>query len=169
MSDETSAAPALKEIFDEARFRSAAEQLQGIDPAIDARRFLKLVLMDLEQLSLMQRLRRMTEGLRAVLPQDYHLALERLRQWAPQIDRAFVTLVLPDFVGCYGLTGKPLTITNAAGIFELRGEVRFSDANRKSLKTVIIGSASDDNHGNLGVLGAWCTPTSPESKCECAA
>ena len=45
----------------------------------------------------------MTECLHATLPADYHEALERLRALAPKIDKAFVTLVLPDFVGRYGL------------------------------------------------------------------
>lgn len=96
-------APALKEMFDADRFRSIALELKSIDPAFDSKTFLKLALKDLEGLSLMQRLRRMTECLHATLPADYHLALERLRALAPRIDKAFVTLVLPDFVGCYGL------------------------------------------------------------------
>ena len=45
----------------------------------------------------------MTDCLHATLPADYHAALDPLRALAPRIDKAFVTLVLPDFVGCYGL------------------------------------------------------------------
>lgn len=97
------AAPALKEMFDAARFQKTARDLAEIDPAFDRTRFLALALPGLEELSLMQRLRRMTECLRATLPSDYHEALGHLRALAPKIDRGFVTLVLPDFVGCYGL------------------------------------------------------------------
>ena len=75
-----SEAPALKEIFDAARFRHIAEELRAIDPSFDAKRFLKLALADLDSLSLMQRLRRMTESLHATLPQDYPKALAIRRQ-----------------------------------------------------------------------------------------
>jgi 3-methyladenine DNA glycosylase AlkC len=101
--DTPAAAPALKEMFDAARFRRTAADLAKIDPALDGKRFLTLALPGLDALSLMQRLRRMTECLRATLPSDYHQALTRLRALAPTIDKGFVTLVLPDFVGCYGL------------------------------------------------------------------
>jgi 3-methyladenine DNA glycosylase AlkC len=89
-------------MFDAARFRSVAREMAGIDSGFDRKRFLKLALKELEHLSLMQRLRRMTESLYATLPADYPAALDRLRELAPRIDKAFVTLVLPDFVGCYG-------------------------------------------------------------------
>jgi 3-methyladenine DNA glycosylase AlkC len=102
-SDQKPPAPALKEIFDPARFRSIASDLTAIHPAFPVARFLKISLAGLADLTLMQRLRRMTESLHATLPADYHLALAHLRQLAPLIDRSFVTLVLPDFVGCYGL------------------------------------------------------------------
>jgi 3-methyladenine DNA glycosylase AlkC len=101
--DEKTPAPALKEMFDAARFRSIAREVKKIDPAFDSKKFLKLSLAGLEELSLMKRLRRMTESLHATLPADYHQALDRLRALAPKIDKAFVTLVLPDYVGCYGL------------------------------------------------------------------
>ena len=99
---EKTPAPALKEMFDAARFRQVARELTLIDPAFDAGRFLKCALHGLDALSLMQRLRRMTESLHATLPAHFHEALERLRLLAPKIDKSFVTLVLPDFVGCYG-------------------------------------------------------------------
>ena len=102
-TDEPSPVPALKEMFDADRFRSVARELKTIDVAFDSKKFLKLALAGLDELSLMQRLRRMTECLHATLPADYHQALDRLRALAPKIDKAFVTLVLPDFVGCYGL------------------------------------------------------------------
>ena len=101
--DKPSPVPALKEIFNEQRFRSVARELQTIDATFDSLKFLGLALAGLDDLTLMQRLRRMTECLHAALPPDYRAALKRLRALAPRIDKAFVTLVLPDFVGCYGL------------------------------------------------------------------
>ena len=93
---------ALKEIFDKRRFRSVALDLAAIYPAFDAKRFLKIALAGLDELSLMQRLRRMTEALHATLPEDYRQAVKILRALAPRINHGFATLVLPDYVGQYG-------------------------------------------------------------------
>lgn len=95
-------APALKEMFDARRFRHLAEELTAIDSRFDRKRFLKLALAGLDDLSLMQRLRRATETLRATLPDDFRKALPVLRALAPRINRGFVTLILPDYVGLYG-------------------------------------------------------------------
>jgi 3-methyladenine DNA glycosylase AlkC len=94
--------PALKEIFNETRFRQVARDVKAIYPAFDTRRFLKVALTDLDDLSLMQRLRRMTQALHATLPENYVEALEILRTLAPRIEQGFSTLVLPDYVGQYG-------------------------------------------------------------------
>ena len=100
MSRET--APALKDWFDEARFRSVAGQLASLHPRFDRKKFLRLSLDCLEDRSLMQRLRGMTESIRASLPLSYPDSLAVLRELAPQIDHSFVTVFLPDFVGLYG-------------------------------------------------------------------
>ena len=97
-----SKAPALKEMFDAQRFRSIADEVTAIYPAFDAKRFLAHSLPDLDGLTLMQRLRRMTESLRVTLPSNYRKALGILRRLAPRIDRSFITLVLPDYVALYG-------------------------------------------------------------------
>jgi len=98
----TSENAALKEIFDKARFRSVALEVAAIYPAFDAKRFLKLAFAGLDQLSLMQRLRRMTEALHATLPENYRQAVKILRALAPRIDHGFATLALPDYVGQHG-------------------------------------------------------------------
>ncbi len=98
----TPPAPALKEMFDAARFHGVAEALTVLDPKFDAQQFLRLCLAGLDDLTLMQRLRRMTESLHAVMPADYRKSLGLLQELAPRIDKAFVTLVLPDYVGLYG-------------------------------------------------------------------
>ncbi len=97
-----SPAPALKNWFDADRFRHIAEEMTALEPNFDSRQFLKLALPDLDHLTLMQRLRRMTESLHAVLPRDYHQSLDILRRLAPRINHGFVTLVLPDYVSLYG-------------------------------------------------------------------
>jgi 3-methyladenine DNA glycosylase AlkC len=48
-------------------------------------------------------MRRMTESLRATLPLEYREAVAILRQLAPLINHGFVSIVLSDFVGQYGL------------------------------------------------------------------
>lgn len=95
--------PALKEMFNEARFRRIARDTTAVYPKFDAERFLTLSLPGLEPCNLLQRLRRVTEGLRATLPADYLRALAVLRCLAPRTERGFVSLFLPDFVGLYGL------------------------------------------------------------------
>ncbi|HYF35899.1 MAG TPA: DNA alkylation repair protein [Prosthecobacter sp.] len=100
--DDTSPAPALKDWFDAKRFRATAKQISAIYPAFDSKRFLALALAGLDDLTLMQRLRRMTESLHATLPGNYRKSLAILRKLAPEIDHGFVTLALPDYVALYG-------------------------------------------------------------------
>jgi 3-methyladenine DNA glycosylase AlkC len=95
-------APALKDWFDAARFRQVGRELKDIHPEFDTKAYLRHALRDLDNLTLMQRLRRMTEGLHEGLPAKYEASLEILRELAPRIDHSFVTLVLPDYVGVYG-------------------------------------------------------------------
>ncbi|UUZ63330.1 DNA alkylation repair protein [Polaromonas sp. P1-6] len=94
--------PALKEIFDANRFRHVAAETTAVYPRFDTARFLALSLPGLDTLTLMQRLRRMTESLHATLPSDYKKTIGILRKLAPRINRGFVTLVLPDYVGLHG-------------------------------------------------------------------
>lgn len=94
--------PALKDWFDEARFKAMAGLLAEIHPGFDRKQFLNQSLQGLEDLSLLQRLRRMTVATHEALPTDFSGSLEVLRELAPRIDHSFVTLFLPDFVGLYG-------------------------------------------------------------------
>jgi 3-methyladenine DNA glycosylase AlkC len=95
-------APALKEMFNEARYRKIARDVAAVFPKFDQRRFLKLTLPNLEPLALLQRLRRATEALHATLPPNYPKALAVLNDVAPRWGEGFTALVLPDFVGLYG-------------------------------------------------------------------
>ncbi len=95
-------APVLKDWFDEACFRRIAGELAALHPRFHQKDFLALALDGLEPLSLLQRLRRMSEATRAALPLDYGDSLTVLRSLAPRIEHKFVTLFLPDFVGLYG-------------------------------------------------------------------
>ena len=100
MPDESS--PALKEMFNAARFRQIAALLAECHPGFDQKHFLQLATTGLEPLSLLQRMRHGTHALRATLPADYPKALAVLRKLAPRIEHGFVGIMLPDFVGVYG-------------------------------------------------------------------
>jgi 3-methyladenine DNA glycosylase AlkC len=95
-------ATALKEIFDIARLAHISEQISTISPTFDASRFLALTSDGLAELSLMERLRRVTESLRVTLPENYREALEVMTALAPRLNSGFVTMVLPDYVALYG-------------------------------------------------------------------
>ena len=95
-------APALKDWFDQARYKHISQQVAALYPDFDKKRFLKLAVQDLDSLTLMQRLRRTTESLHATLPAAFPQALEILRPLAPRLDHSFVSLVLPDYVALYG-------------------------------------------------------------------
>ncbi|MDR0902032.1 MAG: DNA alkylation repair protein [Opitutaceae bacterium] len=95
--------PALKDtLFDAGRFQIVARETARLAPRFDAEKFLAISLDGLARLSLMQRLRRMTEALRATLPQDYRKALGILKKLAPKIGPGFVALTWPDYVAQHG-------------------------------------------------------------------
>jgi 3-methyladenine DNA glycosylase AlkC len=102
MSDANPPAPALKEIFNRERLRHIAEQTLAVYPAFDSKAFMARAAKDLEGLSLMQRLNRVSQSLHAGLPQDYPAALDILFQLAPRLNSGFVTLILPEYVALYG-------------------------------------------------------------------
>jgi 3-methyladenine DNA glycosylase AlkC len=97
------AAPALKDGLGAARFKLLATDLARLYPAFDTNRFLTLALAGLDDLSLLQRVRRMSESLHATLPDDYPAALAILRKLAPHTGGGFVSIVPPDFIAVYGL------------------------------------------------------------------
>jgi 3-methyladenine DNA glycosylase AlkC len=140
----TAQAPALKEIFDANRFHHVARQIATVYPRFDAPRFLELALQDLADLTLMQRLRRMTQSLHATLPADYPKAVALLRKLVPRINSGFVTLALPDYVGQYGRQDFD-TSMDALKFFTSFGSAEF--AVREFLKR--------DPVRTLAVMQAW--------------
>lgn len=96
------AAPALKEIFNVERLQHIATEMTAVYPAFDANGFLKHAKAGLAELSVMQRMARVSESLHAVIPLDYPQTLERLYALAPRLNSAFVTLCLPHYVASYG-------------------------------------------------------------------
>lgn len=102
MSSADTAAPALKEIFNRSRLRHIAEQTQAVYPAFNSKRFLSLASAGLDELSIMQRLARVSQSLHATLPDYFPTALGILEQLAPRLNSAFVSMCLPHYVASYG-------------------------------------------------------------------
>ncbi|AZD15275.1 DNA alkylation repair protein [Pseudomonas chlororaphis] len=98
----TSNTPALKEIFNAERLEHIAEEMLAVYPAFDHRGFLAHANKGLAELSVMQRLARVSESLHTVLPADYEANLARLYDLAPRLDSRFVCMFLPHYVASYG-------------------------------------------------------------------
>ncbi|MEN5243469.1 DNA alkylation repair protein [Pseudomonas atacamensis] len=102
MSSNDAAAPALKEIFNAERLQHIADEMSAVYPAFKARTFLKHAQDGLAELSVMQRMARVSESLHAVLPLDYEDSLEVLFELAPRLNSGFVSMCLPHYVASYG-------------------------------------------------------------------
>ncbi|WP_426204311.1 DNA alkylation repair protein [Pseudomonas sp. TWP3-1] len=102
MSVKETAAPALKEIFNVERLQHIATETSAVYPAFNAKAFLKHASDGLAELSVMQRMARVSESLHTVLPLDYEGSLEVLRALAPRLNSGFVSMCLPHYVASYG-------------------------------------------------------------------
>ncbi|UOP09582.1 DNA alkylation repair protein [Pseudomonas palleroniana] len=95
-------APALKEIFNLERLQHIATEMTAVYPDFDAKGFLKRAKAGLAELSVMQRMARVSESLHAVIPLDYPHTLKLLYALAPRLNSGFVSLFLPHYVASYG-------------------------------------------------------------------
>ncbi len=102
MSSTQTSAPALKEIFNRDRLRHIAEETAAVYPAFAHTRFLALATAGLDDLSVMQRMARVSECLHATLPADFATALGVLKDLAPRLNSGFVSMCLPHYVALYG-------------------------------------------------------------------
>ena len=100
MTDQS--APALKEIFNVERLQHIASEMSAVYPAFDAKGFLKHAKAGLAELSVMQRMARVSESLHAVIALDYPQTLKLLYALAPRLNSGFVSLFLPHYVASYG-------------------------------------------------------------------
>jgi 3-methyladenine DNA glycosylase AlkC len=100
----TAAEPALalKEIFNAERLKHIATEMTAVYPEFNAKAFLKLANDGLANLSIMQRMARVSECLHAVLPLGYEESLDVLRALAPRLNSGFVSISLPHYVAMYG-------------------------------------------------------------------
>ena len=102
MSEQAAGQYALKEIFDEARFRHMAQETRAVWPEFDAERFLQLALDKLDELGIMQRVRRTAECYRATLPADFSTATDILCRVGARVNHAFAAIALADYVALCG-------------------------------------------------------------------
>ena len=102
MTNTNQPAPALKEIFNADRLKHIATEMTAVYPAFNAKAFLKLANDGLGELSIMQRMARVSECLHTVLPLNYEESLEVLRALAPRLNSGFVSISLPHYVATYG-------------------------------------------------------------------
>lgn len=144
------AAPELKHIFDRGRIRAIAQAMQAVHPAFDADAFVHRCDAGLDDLSLMQRLGRVTEALHAGLPPQYEETLPLLQALAPRLDHSFVTLVLPEYVARHGLHAPALSL-EALRFFTPYGTAEF--AVRHYLR--------QDLAGTLAVMRQWAEDADP--------
>lgn len=102
MSTTDTAAPALKEIFNAERLQHIADEMSAVYPAFKAKAFLKHANQGLAELSVMQRMARVSESLHTVLPLGYEDSLDVLFELAPRLNSGFVSMSLPNYVASYG-------------------------------------------------------------------
>ncbi len=139
--------------------KHVARLMRAIHPAFDEKAFLRQALNDLESLSLMQRLRRMTESLHAALPGNYRRNLRILRELAPRLPTGFGTMFLPDYVALHGRADPALSL-EALRYFTRFGSSEF--AVREFLR--------DDLAGTLATMRSWASSRrcAPTPACMCA-
>ncbi|WP_117192330.1 DNA alkylation repair protein [Rhizobium terrae] len=122
---ETEAAPLLKEIFNRDRLRHFAVETTAIHPGFGGERFLALASNDLDDLSIMQRLRQIALAYHEVLPGGFATNLEILRELAPRINHGFASMVLPEYVALYGQDHFDLSM-DALAYFTRFGSSEFA-------------------------------------------
>lgn len=93
----------LKEWFNDDLYRSLASMITSVYPRFDDAGFYHSVTFNLNSLELKQRMKRTAEAFRVFLPSDYRTAVGVLSEIAPKIENGLVGMVVPEFVGMYGL------------------------------------------------------------------
>lgn len=110
MAQNKEPAPLLKDLLNApalARIGQAAAQAQA---GFDERAYLAMACAGLDDLSIMQRMSRAADSLRAQLPAPYPEALQAVLRIAPLLPRGFAHMVLPELVGRHGLAHFDLSL-----------------------------------------------------------
>lgn len=110
MAQEKESAPLLKELLNAKALTRIGRVAAQAHPTFDQRAYLAMACEGLEALSIMQRMSRAADSLRAHLPADYPRALKAVRRMAPLLPGGFADMVLPEFVGRHGLDHFELSL-----------------------------------------------------------
>ena len=159
--------PALKEIFNAERLQHIATEMTAVYPAFDAKGFLKLAKTGLAELSVMQRMARVSECLHAVLPLGYDASLEVLRALAPRLNSGFVCMCLPQYVATYGADRFDVSM-DALKYFTTFGSSEFAIRHflrrdlERSLELMHDWSLDDNEHVRR-LASEGCRPRLPWS------
>lgn len=160
-------APALKEIFNAERLKHIATEMTAVYPRFNAIAFLKMANEGLADLSIMQRMARVSECLYAVLPLGYDESLEVLRTLAPRLNSSFVSISLPQYVAMYGAHDFEQSM-DALKYFTAFGSSEFairhflrSDLQRSL--TLMQQWSLDDNEHVRRLASEGCRPRLPWS------
>ena len=159
--------PALKEIFNAERLQHIATEMTAVYPAFDAKGFLKLAKTGLAELSVMQRMARVSECLHAVLPLGYDASLEVLRALAPRLNSGFVSMCLPQYVATYGADRFDVSM-DALKYFTTFGSSEFAIRHflrrdlERSLELMHDWSLDDNEHVRR-LASEGCRPRLPWS------
>lgn len=121
----STSAPALKEIFNSARLEHIAGEMRAVYPAFEVKAFLDMAHDGLAELSVMQRMARVSECLHEVLPLDYEASLQMLRALAPRLNSMFVGMFLSHYVASYGRHAFDLSM-DALKYFTRFGSAEFA-------------------------------------------
>ncbi len=166
MTDEQTPA-ALKEIFDRARIRKFADDTKAVWADFDADRFIALATDGLDDLGIMQRMRRVAEAFDATLPDDYETALKILADVAPSIRHGFASITLCEFVVLRGsddfdrsMDALHLFTRYGSGEYAIR---HFLKADPARTLAVMRGWAGDENEHVRRLASEGCRPRLPWS------
>ncbi|WP_437879412.1 DNA alkylation repair protein [Pseudomonas sp. LRF_L74] len=158
---------AMKEIFDRERMAHIAREMVAVEPGFDSERFFSLATKGLDELSIMQRLARVSDSLHATLGLDFEPALECLYALAPRLNSGFVSMALPHYVACHGLQRFESSMS-ALRYFTTFGSSEFAIRHfllrdfERTL-TVMKTWAEDDNHHVRRLASEGCRPRLPWS------
>lgn len=102
--------PLLKDLLNPKALALIGRAAVQVYPAFDQKAYLAMARAGLADLSIMQRMSRAADSLRAHLPADYPKALKLVRRMAPLLPGGFADMVLPEFVGRHGLAHADLSL-----------------------------------------------------------
>jgi 3-methyladenine DNA glycosylase AlkC len=158
---------ALKEIFDRARIRKFANDTKTVWAGFDDERFFALATDNLDDLGIMQRMRRVAEAFDATLPDEYAQALSILADLAPMIQHGFASITLCEFVVIRGMSDFDRSM-QALHLFTRYGSAEFAirhflKADPQRTLMVMREWSADENEHVRRLASEGCRPRLPWS------